>query len=155
MDTQVVELLGRNRLVDELLRADLEVAFPLRDRGIDLIAYAERGKDLKSFVACPIQMKACSTQAFGVHAKYKPVRGLLIAYLWNLSTPDQTETYAMTYRETLAIARRVGWTKTAAWATGAYTTSSPSARLRELLVPYRMTAARWRERVREVGAQAI
>lgn len=28
MDSQIIELLGRNRLVDELLRAGLEVASP-------------------------------------------------------------------------------------------------------------------------------
>jgi hypothetical protein len=39
MDTQLTELIGRNWLVNELLRAGLEVATPLRDRGIDLIAY--------------------------------------------------------------------------------------------------------------------
>ncbi len=33
MDTQVVELLGRNKLVSDLLRAGLEVALPMRDRG--------------------------------------------------------------------------------------------------------------------------
>lgn len=41
VDSQVVELLGRNRLIDELLRAGLEVAVPERDRGIDLIAYLD------------------------------------------------------------------------------------------------------------------
>ena len=34
MDTQVMELLGPNRLVTELLRAGLEIAVPIRDRGI-------------------------------------------------------------------------------------------------------------------------
>ena len=55
-DKQIVELLGRNRLVDELLRADLEVAIPARDRGIDLIVYADKGRGVKNFVAKPIQM---------------------------------------------------------------------------------------------------
>ena len=41
VDSQVIELLGRNRLVSELLRAGLEVAIPARDRGIDLIAYLD------------------------------------------------------------------------------------------------------------------
>ena len=41
MDSQVVEVLGRNRLVSDLLQAGLEVALPVRDRGVDLIAYAD------------------------------------------------------------------------------------------------------------------
>lgn len=36
VDTQLVELAGRNWLASELLRAGLEVARPERDRGIDL-----------------------------------------------------------------------------------------------------------------------
>ncbi len=41
IDPQVVELLGRNKLISDLLRAGLEVALPMRDRGIDLIAYVD------------------------------------------------------------------------------------------------------------------
>ena len=42
MDTQVVELIGRQYLIAELLVcAGLEVATPIRDPGIDLIAYAD------------------------------------------------------------------------------------------------------------------
>jgi hypothetical protein len=42
MKSQVVDVLGRNQLTEELLRAGLEVSLPVRDGGgIDLIAYAE------------------------------------------------------------------------------------------------------------------
>src|SRR5438876_7603876 len=46
VDTQIVELIGRHHLTAELLRAGLEVATPVRDRGIDLIAYADIDKRL-------------------------------------------------------------------------------------------------------------
>jgi len=75
-DSQVVELLGRNRLIEELLLAGLEVALPMRDRGIDLIAYADLAARVESFAACPIQMKASSEAAFGLHSKYGRVRNL-------------------------------------------------------------------------------
>src|SRR5205085_571466 len=58
-DGQIVELRGRNWLVGELLRAGLEVARPERDRGIDLIAYADLDATGR-FVARPIQMKAAT-----------------------------------------------------------------------------------------------
>ena len=38
LDSQVTEYLGRNLLIDQLLRAGVEVAIPVRDRGVDLIA---------------------------------------------------------------------------------------------------------------------
>lgn len=81
MDPQVVELLGRNRLTDEILRGGLEVAHPSRDRGIDLIAYADIDTNVPSFIARPIQMKAASVQSFGINQKYKKFPNLLIAFV--------------------------------------------------------------------------
>lgn len=69
-DTQKVELLGRNRLIDELLRDDLEIALPVRDRGIDLIAYVDLDSASSTYVACPIQMKAAWTRSFVIEKKY-------------------------------------------------------------------------------------
>ena len=37
MDSQATEIVGRNYLVSQLVRDDLEVAKPERDRGVDLI----------------------------------------------------------------------------------------------------------------------
>jgi len=48
--TQVIELLGRNRLTDELLGAVLEVAIPERDQGVDLIAYLDLDPETGPFV---------------------------------------------------------------------------------------------------------
>ena len=48
-DPRRAEFLGRDRLIDELLRARLEVAVPIRDREIDLVAYAELSASLGQF----------------------------------------------------------------------------------------------------------
>jgi hypothetical protein len=42
-DSQRVEIMGRHRLNNELIAAGLEVAVPICDRGVDLIAYADVG----------------------------------------------------------------------------------------------------------------
>ncbi len=47
IDAQTIELAGRSQLTSELLRAGLEVPMPLRDRGIDLIAYVDTGDNEK------------------------------------------------------------------------------------------------------------
>ena len=143
MDSQVVELLGRNRLVDEILRAGLEVALPARDRGVDLIAYADLGPRLTAFAAAPIQMKACSTRAFSIDAKYAKFPNLILAHIWHIDSPEDEVTYAMTYADALDVAGAMGWTKTASWASGYYTNTKPGAKLRELLEPHRMTPIRW------------
>lgn len=81
MDSQVLEILGRNQLIGELLRAGLEVSLPIRDRGIDLIAYADLNSDVQKFPARPIQMKAASNRSFGLDQKYAKFPDLLIAYV--------------------------------------------------------------------------
>jgi hypothetical protein len=148
MDTQVVELLGRNRLISELLRAGLEVAVPARDRGVDLIAYLDLESEVASFVARPIQMKASSGEHFSIDRKYQKVRDLILAFVWHLERPERAMTYALTYSEAIAIADEMGWTRTASWVDkGAYSTQNPSVKLAHLLEPYVMNAERWRRKV--------
>lgn len=155
MDTQTVELLGRHRLADELILAGLEVAYPARDRGIDVIAYADLDERAGRFVACPIQMKASSGRRFGVYRKYSKFSEILLAYVWNLQSPDDAETFALTYAEAEAVAEEMGWTNTTSWTEKGGYSSVPSARLMELLQPYRMTPDRWYEKVTLLTSRSI
>jgi hypothetical protein len=148
LDSQQVELIGRNLLVGELLRDGLEVARPERDRGIDLIAYVDLDQAGGHFVACPIQVKAHTTSAFAVDRKYERFPGLLLAYLWNVVDLTRIEAYCLSYSEAVQIAEAMGWTKTASWAAGIYSTTRPSERLRGLLQRHRMGPGRWIEKVR-------
>jgi hypothetical protein len=142
-DPQVVELLGRNRLVEELLVAGLEVSVPIRDRGVDVVAYADLGEKVEAFCAYPIQLKASSKRYFGVHRKYAKFANIILAYVWNLEDPGHAVTYALTYPEAVCVAENVGWTKTPSWKRGGYSTPSPSKKLVSLLEPYRMSPERW------------
>ena len=153
MDTQVVELLGRNRLTSELLRAGLEVAIPVRDRGVDLIAYINIGERLDAFVSCPIQMKAATKASFNLARKYERILNLILAYVWHVDDASRAVSYALTYAEAFAIGEQMGWTRTPSWEKGVYSTSRPSARLRELLEPYRMTSRKWRDKLTAVIAR--
>jgi hypothetical protein len=162
MDTQTIELLGRHRLANELLRAGLEVASPLRDRGVDLIAYADIDKQVGRFVAKPIQMKAASQRSFGIWRKYHKIHDLIFAFVWDLDD-KAGETYALTSDEAIAVGTAMGWTKTPSWLEdGGYSTTKPGAKLCELLEQYRMTPDRWwgkvvgssKERAVEQGDEA-
>jgi len=144
----VVELLGRNRLIEELLLAGLEVALPLRDRGSDLIAYADLAARVASFAACPIQMKASSESAFGLNSKYRRVRNLIIAHVRYVGQAAKSITIATTYAEALSLVHRMRLAESPSWASGAYSTSQ---RLLTLLEPFRITPERWWAKV--VGTQ--
>jgi hypothetical protein len=143
LDSQVVELLGRQRLIGELLRDGLEVAVPARDRGVDLVAYADLSRQVARFSSRPIQMKASTISAFSVDQKYGRIADLILAYVWHLGSPQAAVTYAMCYAEAVRIAAAMGWTETTSWQQGRYTTNNPSKRLLNLLEPYLMSPGRW------------
>lgn len=146
--SQIVELIGRNWLVNELLQANLEVALPLRDRGIDLIAFADLYTHVQTFIARPIQMKAASLRSFGVDQKYSRFPDLIIAYVWYVNDPNKTVTYGLTYHEAVEIADKMGWTKTISWEKGAYSTTNPSKPLLDLLEPYKMLSPqKWWDKI--------
>lgn len=153
-DKQVVEILGRNRLVNELLMAGLEVARPERDRGVDLIVYADRTPRVSAFVARPLQMKAAMESTFALDAKYRIFPNLLLVYVWRLADPAQAITYAMDYDEALSIAEAMGWLKTPSWLErGIYSNTTPGRKLVALMEPYIMTPERWWARLLEVAPQ--
>jgi hypothetical protein len=144
MDTQTLELIGRHRLASELLLAGLEVAFPARDRGVDIIAYVDVEQTDRRFVARPIQLKAASQRSFGIWSKYERIHDLILAYVWYVDGTETAQTFALTCAEALAVGETMGWTRTASWLNeGGYSTTRPSVELCEHLEPYRMTPERW------------
>ncbi len=153
-DKQVVEILGRNRLVNELLLTGLEVARPERDHGVDLIVYADRSPRVSAFVARPLQMKAAMEHSFALEAKYRPFPNLLLVYVWHLADPAQAVTCAMDYGEALSIAQVMGWLETPSWLEkGIYSNTTPGRKLVALMEPYMMTLERWWARLLEVAPQ--
>jgi hypothetical protein len=148
VDTQTLEIVGRHRLAGELLMAGIEVAFPARDRGIDLIAYVDIDPLGSRFVARPIQMKAASQRSFGIFRKYEKFHDLLLAYVWHVDGASAAETYALTCAEARAIGEAMGWIETPSWRDeGAYSTTRPGVKLCTLLEPYRMSAETWRAKL--------
>jgi hypothetical protein len=156
MDTQTVEIIGRNYLISQLVRDGLEVARPERDRGVDLIAYLDLDEAGGGFVACPIQMKAATIRSFGLAKKYEKFHPLLFAHVWHVHVPDDACAYALTYAESFAVAAEMGWTKTVSWQQGlSYDTTRPSKRLLALLEPHLVGPGDWKRKVREVGTNPL
>jgi len=134
-DTQNVELAGRNLLATSLQLAGVEVARPERDHGIDLIAYLDDG----TFQAVPLQVKVASNQHFGVWPKYAKFPQLVLVFVWHINT--QPRFFAVTHDQSVALAEKMGWTKTRSWrgeisGPPGYSTNAPSVALRKLLEPY-------------------
>ena len=136
LDTQQVEIVGRNILISLFMSDGIEVAMPQRDRGIDLIAYKDLD-DGGDFRAVPIQLKAFSRAGFGLQRKYEKFPNLRIAYVWFASEPLKSSVYVLSYKQAEELAQILGWTKTASWDNGSYVVNNPGARIVELLEPYK------------------
>lgn len=65
LDSQQVEIVGRNWLTAELVHAGFEAATPLRDNGVDLLVSAE-----DHAWTLPARLKTSRETVFQVHRKY-------------------------------------------------------------------------------------
>ena len=151
VDTQLIELAGRNRLVESIIAADLEVALPVRDDGADLIVYSRKNDGV--FSARPVQLKTSTRPRFAVDRnKYEGRQGLIMAYVWG---EDRSTIYVLAYDPDIDyIARKMGWDKTDSWKYGGRKDGGPhekpgwscypSPKLLELLERFRATRRRWR-----------
>jgi hypothetical protein len=154
MDDQLLEIVGRHRLIESLLQADIEVAFPARDHGVDLIAYSDTDVSLGQFVGFPIQMKSASTASFSISQKYSKFPGMLLAYVWNVSERSNTQIYALTQEEAVRIATDMKYTATDSWIKhGTYVVTRPSPKLVELLRPFEVGKTTWKERLQKLSAR--
>lgn len=147
-DAQTIGLLGRDKVIEQLHRAGLEVALPRRDRGIDVIAYADRDR---VFQALPIQVKASAEFRWVVNEKYGPFGEMVIAFAMYLANENRSLVYALPHTENLAIADRLGYTRSSAtWlrpkraSQGGYVwIDRPRPELVSALEPYRASPERW------------
>lgn len=142
LDSQQVEILGRNMVKASLIEAGVEVATPERDNGIDLIAYRWSQDGL--FVAYPIQIKAASAFSFGMDRKYAKIPRLIMVFVMNSRSMSASAIFAMTYAQMVKVGDDMGWTKTASWTDrDGYSTRHPSPKLTAILEAHRMDSARW------------
>ena len=136
LDTQQIEILGRNFLTSLFVAEDIEIAIPIRDKGLDLIAFKSISAQGR-FRAIPVQMKAFSGRGFSVHRKYEKFPDLLMAYVWNVQNPLKTEAVVMTFKEAVGVAEILGWTQTTSWERAGYSVTNAGKRVLNELLPYR------------------
>jgi hypothetical protein len=147
-DTQLTEVFGRNRLINDLLRSGVEVATPVRDRGVDLIAYVDIDEQIGRFTAVPMQIKAATQRSFSIDRKYAKFPDLLLVFVWGIGQPESAIIYALSYRESVGVAESMGWLTTKSWLEGGrYTTTAPSERLVGLLAQYEVRPGAWKNRI--------
>jgi hypothetical protein len=138
MDKQQIGLIGKHILIADLIAADLEVAEPLRDRGIDLIAFRD-GIDGGEFEACPIQLKTASSATFSVDKKYEHFSDLRIVYVWKAKNPVDAEFYCLTYPESIRVLKAMNGAQfSSVENTGHWVSTNPSGTLKKKLKDFQV-----------------
>lgn len=79
-----------------------------------------------------------------------------MVYVWNVEPHiGKAEFYAMTWRQALAIADEIGWTRTPSWPKKDwYSTHRPGARVKAAIEQYRMLPGSWTQLVERRGGVA-
>jgi hypothetical protein len=138
MDTQQIGIIGKHILIANLLAANLEVAEPIRDHGIDLIVYQDDADD-GNFVACPIQLKTSSSSIFSLNKKYKHFPKLRIVYVWGAENPFDAQIFALTYQEAESVLVEMKYSESPTWQNKEiYTQTRPSPELKRVLERFRV-----------------
>jgi hypothetical protein len=148
MDKQQIGIIGKHILIANLLAAGLEVAEPIRDRGIDLIVFRdgkEESEKSVKFAARPIQLKTSSDRTFELYRKYNRFDELRIVYVWNAKSIWNEEglskpaIFCLKYKEAEDILTAGGHTERESWKTGDHWfTNSPSGPMEERLKDYQI-----------------
>ena len=145
LDTGAIELIGRHCLIAELLADGIEAAMPIRDRGVDLIAYLETHENIDQFYSVPIQLKVSSRRSFSLDKKYQSIRDLLLVYIWGATGPEtEREFYAMNYAQAEKMLDAMKYSDSKSWCVeGRYATTRPTEDLVKKMKPYRMIRGNW------------
>lgn len=155
MDAMTLRLLGRNRVIDDLLRAGLQTALPLVDgTGIDLFAFGMPRGAHERWVSAPVRVRASSGRAFAIDEGADRVPGLLHAFVWGLGGSDE-RVYVLNHREARTIAEQMGFALPQTGQFALYDHQAPTRSLMELIEPYRTGSDRWRDRLNELVLDAM
>ena len=116
LDSQQVEIVGKQIVIANLIAAGLEVAEPIRDRGIDLIAFRD-GIAGGQFIARPLQIKTSSGESFELDKKYRPFDSLRIVEVWlpEPIIPNEAKLFSFTYDEAERVLNQMGYNMTKSW----------------------------------------
>lgn len=147
MDAATLRLIGRNRVIDDLLRAGIHVSLPIAEgSGIDLFAYSSPRGPHDAWSCAPLRVRASSGRAFGVDEGSERIPGLLHAFVWGVGSVDE-RVYVLGHREARRIAEQMGFALPQTGQIALYEHQAPIRSLMELIEPFRVTPEMWRERL--------
>jgi hypothetical protein len=139
MDSEMLELVGRARLMDEMMEDGVNVALPMGACEMDMLAYVNSRTGPCRIVSVPINVASFCSDALSSNLEAARVSGLLIALVWGIGNPEDVRTFALTPAE-LTVVKMIE-------IIGRANACTPEVVLRNALEPFAMSPGKWRKKI--------
>jgi len=142
VNPDILQALGRTRLMGELLDEGLNVALPVGDSGIDMIAYLDVSAPSCQVASIPIKIKSLRPAWSSRDIESVRAQGLLIVL-------EQARTFALTPAE-LTYIKMIGIIERAKANPSERSRSDSGgygATVRQALEPFAMSRGQWRKKI--------
>jgi hypothetical protein len=149
VQSEMLELVGRARLMDELLEDGVNVALPMGACEIDMLAYVDSRTAACRIVSVPIKVASFCSDALSSNLDATRASGLLIALVWGISNPEHVRTFAFTPAE-LTVVKMIEMIGRANAARSAEPPDQACTRetvLQNALEPFAMSPGKWRKKI--------
>ncbi len=141
---------GARIFESQVREAGLVLVEPPKKNGIDYFIYRETQVE-EQRASFPVKLKTSIHEVFSLYKKESRIPGLLMAYVWHVKEPKDSEVYALTYDEAFEIMRSKPYFTSQAWIDeGGYSITHAGAELKKMLREYRMTPKKWHQRLQSI-----
>jgi hypothetical protein len=136
MDSEMLELARRARLMDQLLEDGVNIALPMGACEIDMLAYVNSRTGACRMESVPISVASFCSDALSSNLETARASGLLIALVWGTGNPEDIRTFAFTPAE-LTLVKMIQ-------------IIGPGAVLQNALEPFAMSPGKWRKKINAI-----
>jgi hypothetical protein len=152
MDSEMLELARRARLMDQLLEDGVNVALPMGACEIDMIAYVNSRTGACRMVSVPINVASFCSDALASNLEAARASGLLVALVWGIANPEDVRTFALTPAELTVVKmiEIIGRANAARSGEPPDQACTPEAVLHKALAPFAMSPGKWREKINTI-----
>jgi hypothetical protein len=147
--SEMLELAGRARLMDELMEDGVSVALPIAACEFDMLAFVDSRTEASVLVSVPINIVSFGVDALWSNLKAARTSGLLIARVWEISNPEQVRTFALTPAE-LTVLKMIQMIERACPVRASRAPDPSCAReavAHKALEPFAMARGKWRKKI--------
>jgi hypothetical protein len=152
MDSEMLELARRARLMDQLLEDGVNIALPMGACEIDMLAYVNSRTGACRMASVPISVASFCSDALSSNLEAARASGLLIALVWGTGNPEDIRTFAFTPAELTLVKmiEIIGRANAARSGDPRDQARMPGTVLQSALEPFAMSPGKWRKKINAI-----